>query len=260
MSARASWGLTAGLSTGAFGRAGSTTKLLSRCARTSAIIPLRPRIPLAPGAVPASDSALRMPLPQPPGRSSRLSAAPAGESWLRRLSMGPLVAGLSIESTKDRRPCFEAFRSRIAYCRGRSPGKAKRPPHQFGQPCRRQPHRSAKARPVRYELRTEPYWSLERHRSRMLNTPGCTRVRDGWRNNWRRWGVKIGRGFPQNEPNPAKWRRAIAKETEPRYPSLRCVLRYRLAMPPPAYPVAVPMPAAPVAHTAAVAMVPMLDE
>jgi hypothetical protein len=65
--------------------------------------------------------------------------------------------------------------------------------------------------------------------------------------------------FGQNEPNPAKWRSAIAKETEPRYPSLRCVLRYWLAMPPPAYPVAVPMPAAPVAHAAAVAMVSMLD-
>ena len=40
--------------------------------------------------------------------------------------MEPLVAGLSIESTKDRRRCIEAFRSRIAYSRGRSPGKAKR--------------------------------------------------------------------------------------------------------------------------------------
>ena len=205
MSVRASWGLTAGPSTRAFGRAGSTTKLLSRCARTSAIIPLRPRIPLAPGAVPASDSALRMLLPQPPGRSSRLSAAPVGESWLRRLSMGRWWRGCRSRAQRTGGPaCIEAFRSRIAYCRGRSPRKAKRPPRQFGQPCRRQPHRSLQARPVRCELRTEPYWSLERHRSRMLNTPGCTRVLDGWRNNWRRWGVKIGRGFPQNEPNPAK--------------------------------------------------------
>jgi hypothetical protein len=77
---------------------------------------------------------------------------------------------------------------------------------------------------------------------------------------WRRWDFEIGRGLPQNKPNPEKWPRAIAKETEPRYPSLRCALRYWLAMPPPAYPVAVPMPAAPVANTPAVAMVPMLDE
>ena len=36
----------------------------------------------------ASGSALRMLLPQPPGRSPRLSAASAGESWQGRLSMG----------------------------------------------------------------------------------------------------------------------------------------------------------------------------
>ena len=47
---------------------------------TLAIVQLRPRIPLASGAVPASASALRMLLPQPPGRSPRLSAVPAGES------------------------------------------------------------------------------------------------------------------------------------------------------------------------------------
>jgi hypothetical protein len=40
----ASWRLTAGLSPRAFGRAGSTTKPLSRCARTLAIVQLRPRI------------------------------------------------------------------------------------------------------------------------------------------------------------------------------------------------------------------------
>ena len=40
----ASWGLTAGLSTRAFGRAGSTTKPLSRCAMTLAIVQLRPRV------------------------------------------------------------------------------------------------------------------------------------------------------------------------------------------------------------------------
>jgi len=73
---------TAGRSNRVCHKAGSITKLSNRCATPSAMPRLRPHIPLAPGAVPASDSVLQVSLPAEPGKSPRRSVLPNGESWL----------------------------------------------------------------------------------------------------------------------------------------------------------------------------------
>ena len=257
MSVRASWGLTAGPSTRAFGRAGSTTKPLSRCARTSAIIPLRPRIPLAPGAVPASDSALRMLLP-PPGRSSRLSAAPAGESWLRRLSMGRWWRGCRSRAQRTGGPALRRSDPGSPTVGDARPGRPSVPaPVRPTVPQTATPIGQSSTSPLRIAYRT-----ILVPRTAQIEElkPGCTASETDRATTGGDGALKSGGASRRTSRTRQKWLRAIAKETEPRYPSLRCLLRYWLAMPPPAYPVAVPMPAAPVAHTAAVAMVPMLDE